>query len=173
MSDGVERIRLDDGTVIWARIGEADGPAHGGRQHAGQQHAGQQDGGQQDRGGYQDTGSGGYQDTGSGGYQDTGAGDRVLAMADGLSDVVGGVVRSLRAGLAPAGPEPDTAGRTGPVEVAVNFGIELSAQSGKIVGVLASAGGRATLSVSLTWTEHGPSAPGVTQVPPSPQGSAG
>ncbi|MFE0098742.1 CU044_2847 family protein [Streptomyces sp. NPDC059009] len=163
MSDGVERIRLDDGTVIWARIGEADGPAHREQQH----------GGGQDRGGYQDTGSGGHQDDSSGGYQDTGAGERVLAMVDGLSDVVGGVVRSLRAGLAPAGPEPDTAGRTGPVEVAVNFGIELSAQSGKIVGVLASAGGRATLSVSLTWTEHGPAAPGTTRVPPSPPGSAG
>ncbi|MEU4997127.1 CU044_2847 family protein [Streptomyces sp. NPDC021622] len=80
---------------------------------------------------------------GGSGFRDTGVGDRVIDMASGLSDVVSGVVCSLRAGLAP----------TGPVEVAVNFGIELSAQSGKVVSVLADGGGKASVSVSLTWTE--------------------
>lgn len=52
-------------------------------------------------------------------------------------------MRSLRAGL-------DT---TAPVEVSVSFGIELSVQAGRIVSAIAGAGGQASLSVSLTWTE--------------------
>ncbi|MBC9725324.1 hypothetical protein H8R17_10325 [Streptomyces sp. TRM68367] len=101
-------MRLDDGTVVWARIGGADEAALEGD-----------------------------------GYRDTGVGDRVIGMAGGLADTVGGVVRSLRAGL-------DT---TAQVEVAVSFGIELSAQAGRIVSAIAGAGGQASLSVSLTWTE--------------------
>ncbi|WP_230396356.1 CU044_2847 family protein [Streptomyces blattellae] len=108
MGGWVEQIRLDDGTVVWARIGAADEAAL------------ERDG-----------------------YQDTGIGDRITDMAHGLSGTVGGVVRSLRAGL----------DLTAPVEVAVTFGIELSAQSGKIVSAIAGAGGQAALTVSLTWTE--------------------
>ncbi|KQX14337.1 hypothetical protein ASC82_08375 [Streptomyces sp. Root431] len=81
-----------------------------------------------------------------GGFQDTGVRDRVVSMAGGLTDVVRGVVGSLRAGLEPQGP----------VEVAVSFGIELSAQSGKVIGVLADGAGKASVNVSLTWTEPGP-----------------
>ncbi|MFE5485416.1 CU044_2847 family protein [Streptomyces sp. NPDC056527] len=81
-----------------------------------------------------------------GGFQDTGIGDRVVSMAGGLTDVVRGVVGSLRAGLSPQAP----------VEVAVTFGIELSAQAGKVISVLAEGGGTASISVSLTWTEPGP-----------------
>ena len=114
MGGGIERIRLDDGTVVWARIGAADEAASDGY---------------------------GYPD--GHGYQDTGVGDRIIDMAGGLADAVGGVVRSLRAGL-------DT---PAPVEVAVTFGIELSAQAGRIVGAIAGGGGQASLSVSLTWTE--------------------
>jgi len=110
---GIERIRLDDGTVVWARISAADEAAL-------------------DEDGYDEDG-----------YQDTGVGDRIVDMAGGLADAVGGVVRSLRAGL-------DT---PAPVEVAVSFGIELSAQAGRIVGAIAGGGGQASLSVSLTWTE--------------------
>jgi hypothetical protein len=66
-----------------------------------------------------------------------------MDLAGGLAGTVGGVVRSLRAGL-------DT---TAPVEVCVSFGIELSAQAGRIVSAIAGAGGQAALSVSLTWTE--------------------
>ncbi|WP_326759477.1 CU044_2847 family protein [Streptomyces phaeochromogenes] len=108
MGGGIERIRLDDGTVVWARVSAADEAALDGD-----------------------------------GYQDTGVGDRIIDMAGGLADAVGGVVRSLRAGL-------DT---PAPVEVAVSFGIELSAQAGRIVGAIAGGGGQASLSVSLTWTE--------------------
>ncbi|MFD5103538.1 CU044_2847 family protein, partial [Streptomyces albidochromogenes] len=107
MAKGIAQVRLDDGTVVWARVSEAQ---------------------ELDRGG---------------GYRDTGIGDRVVSMAGGLTDVVQGVVRSLRAGLRPPAP----------VEVAVTFGIELSAQSGKVIGVLADGGGKASVTVSLTWTE--------------------
>ncbi|MGW4568588.1 CU044_2847 family protein [Streptomyces sp. NPDC004561] len=127
MAGGVERVRLDDGTVVWARIGAAD------------------------------------EDALDGAYWDTGLGDRVIDMAGGLAGTVGGVVRSLRAGLqTPA-----------PVEVAVSFGIELTAQSGKIVSAIAEGGGKSSLTVSLTWTEPaaqtggtGPAAPGGDAVPP-------
>ncbi|MEU6575381.1 CU044_2847 family protein [Streptomyces sp. NPDC046805] len=108
MGGGIERIRLDDGTVVWARIGAAD--------------------------------EGAADDDG---FRDTGVGDRVRDVAGGLAGTVGGVVRSLRAAL-------DT---TAPVEVAVSFGIELTAQSGKVVSAIAQGGGKSSLSVSLTWTE--------------------
>ena len=113
MTYGIARIRLDDGTPVWARVRDAEELGRGG------------------------------------GFQDTGIGDRVVSMAGGLTDVVRGVVGSLRAGLDPQAP----------VEVAVSFGIELSAQAGKVIGVLADGGGKASVSVSLTWTEPGPVAP--------------
>ncbi|MEU1459625.1 CU044_2847 family protein [Streptomyces sp. NPDC005706] len=108
MGGGVERVRLDDGTVVWARIGGRDQEA-----------------------------------LDEGGYWDTGLGDRVVDMAGGLAGTVGGVVRSLRAGL-------DTPAA---VEVSVSFGIELTAQSGRIVSAIAQGGGTSSLTVSLTWTE--------------------
>ncbi|MBP2584682.1 hypothetical protein J3A78_005160 [Streptomyces sp. PvR006] len=109
MTHGIARIRLDDGTPVWARVSDV-----------------------------QELGRGG-------GFQDTGVKDRVVSMAGGLTDVVRGVVGSLRAGLDPQGS----------VEVAVSFGIELSAQSGKVIGVLADGSGKASVNVSLTWTEPG------------------
>ncbi|MEW1694733.1 CU044_2847 family protein [Streptomyces sp. NPDC091278] len=109
MTDGIARVRLDDGTPVWARVRDV-----------------------------QELGRGG-------GFQDTGVRDRVVSMTGGLTDVVRGVVGSLRAGLEPRGP----------VEVAVSFGIELSAQSGKVIGVLADGSGTASVNVSLTWTEPG------------------
>nr|WP_223183186.1 MULTISPECIES: CU044_2847 family protein [unclassified Streptomyces] len=93
---------------------------------------------------------------GGGGFRDTGIRDRVVSMTGGLTDVVRGVVGSLRAGLEPRGP----------VEVAVSFGIELSAQSGKVIGVLADGSGTASVNVSLTWTETGRET-----VPPGPTAS--
>ncbi|MGW0468753.1 CU044_2847 family protein [Streptomyces sp. NPDC003027] len=137
MTHGIARVRLDDGTPVWARISGAE---------------------ELDRGD---------------GFQDTGIGDRVVSMAGGLTDVVRGVVGSLRAGLDPQAP----------VEVAVSFGIELSAQAGKVIGVLADGGGTASVSVSLTWTEPGPTpepgptaGPGPTAEPaptPGPASGAG
>ncbi|MFF0472769.1 CU044_2847 family protein [Streptomyces sp. NPDC004284] len=112
MAHGIARIRLDDGTPVWARVSDAEELGRGG------------------------------------GFQDTGVRDRVVSMAGGLTDVVRGVVGSLRAGLDPQGS----------VEVAVSFGIELSAQSGKVIGVLADGAGKASVNVSLTWTEQGPAA---------------
>ncbi|MCT4354470.1 hypothetical protein M5362_15160 [Streptomyces sp. Je 1-79] len=110
MTHGIARIRLDDGTPVWARISEPDELRRGS------------------------------------GFTDTGIGDRVVSMAGGLTDVVRGVVGSLRDGLDPQSP----------VEVAVSFGIELSAQAGKVISVLAEGGGTASISVTLTWTEPGP-----------------
>ncbi|MFF5536302.1 CU044_2847 family protein [Streptomyces cinerochromogenes] len=130
MAGGVERVRLDDGTVVWARISAAENEA-----------------------------------LDEGGYWDTGLGQRVVDMAGGLAGTVGGVVRSLRAGL-------DT---PAPVEVSVSFGIELTAQSGKIVSAIAEGGGTSSLTVSLTWTEPAtaaggtdPAEPGGGVVPPQP-----
>ncbi|KOV63264.1 CU044_2847 family protein [Streptomyces sp. MMG1121] len=117
MTGGIERIRLDDGSVVWARIGDGDGD----------------------------------------GYRDTGLGDRIIDMAGGLAGTVGGVVRSLRAGL-------DT---PAPVEVSVSFGIELTAQSGKIVSAIAEGGGKSSLTVSLTWTEPAAGADGADPAPPA------
>ncbi|MGR8008317.1 CU044_2847 family protein [Streptomyces hypolithicus] len=57
------------------------------------------------------------------GFRDTGIGDRVVSMAGGLTDVVRGVVRPCAPGLRPPAP----------AEVVVTFGIELSAQSGKVI----------------------------------------
>ncbi|MFE3070231.1 CU044_2847 family protein [Streptomyces sp. NPDC059247] len=121
MTDGIARVRLDDGTPVWARVRDV-----------------------------QELGRGG-------GFQDTGVRDRVVSMTGGLTDVVRGVVGSLRAGLEPRGP----------VEVAVSFGIELSAQSGKVIGVLADGSGTASVNVSLTWTE-----PGRTTDLPAPDAGA-
>lgn len=67
MAGGVARVRLDDGTVVWARIAAAD-------EEALDEEALDEDG-----------------------YRDTGLGDRVIDMAGGLAGTVGGVVRSLRA----------------------------------------------------------------------------
>ncbi|MFI0984502.1 CU044_2847 family protein [Streptomyces exfoliatus] len=97
-----------------------------------------------------------------GGFQDTGVRDRVVSMTGGLTDVVRGVVGSLRAGLDPQGP----------VEVAVSFGIELSAQSGKVIGVLADGSGKASVSVSLTWTEPGRSPAADPEPAPAPAAEA-
>ncbi|MFE9446810.1 CU044_2847 family protein [Streptomyces sp. NPDC006739] len=133
MGGGVERIRFDDGTVVWARIGAGD-----------------------------------EDEPEAGGYWDTALGDRVIDMAGGLAGTVGGVVRSLRAGLDVAAP----------VQVSVSFGIELTAQSGKIVSAIAEGGGKSSLSVSLTWTEPagaaggtGPAAAGGGDAPPGPPAS--
>ncbi|MGW2019855.1 CU044_2847 family protein [Streptomyces sp. NPDC001927] len=110
MTHGIARIRLDDGTPVWARVSEPEELRRGG------------------------------------GFTDTGIGDRVLSMTEGLTDVVRGVVGSLRGGLDPQAP----------VEVSVSFGIELTAQAGKVISVLAEGGGTASIAVSLTWTEPGP-----------------
>ncbi|WP_432081262.1 CU044_2847 family protein [Streptomyces sp. WAC 04229] len=132
MAGGIEQVRLDDGTVVWARVSAPDDATAGD------------------------------------GFEDTGVRDRVIDMAGGLADTVGGVVRSLRAGL-------DTQES---VEVSVGFGIELSAQAGSVVGAIAGGGGNASLTVSLTWTEPArrdgaqcPGPEGGASPPPGPPAS--
>lgn len=126
----VTQVRLDDGTVVWARVGEARELARGG-----------------------------------GSYQDSGVGDRVADMAGGLADAVRGVVRSLRLGLSAAVPQ----------QVTVEFGIELAAKSGQVIGLIADGGGKAAINVTLTWSERSepvgvpprPSSPPVPAAPPA------
>lgn len=111
MAQGITQVRLDDGTVVWARITDAH---------------------ELD------------EDAAEGvGYADSSAVSRVAEMTDGLSDVVRGVVGSLRMGLAAAAPQ----------EVEVEFGIELSAKAGKVISLLADGEGRASVTVRLTWNQ--------------------
>ncbi|MCA6093771.1 hypothetical protein LE181_16580 [Streptomyces sp. SCA3-4] len=112
MADGITQVRLDDGTVVWARVTQAQELAAG---------------------------------EPWGAYEDSSAARRVADLAGGLSDVVRGVAGSLRMGLAAAKPH----------EVTVQFGIELSAQAGRVVSLLADGSGKASVTVSLTWTENG------------------
>lgn len=119
MADGITQVRLDDGTVVWARVTEP----------------------QELRGGA----------SGSG-YEDSSAsspGRRVADMAGGLADVARGVVGSLRMGLAAARPH----------EVTVEFGIELSARAGQVISLIADGDGKASIKVTLTWTERGDGSP--------------
>ncbi|MBT2387128.1 CU044_2847 family protein [Streptomyces sp. ISL-11] len=134
MADGITRVRLDDGTVVWARISEAHELAR------------------------PDDGGGGYEDSSA-----AGAARRVADLASGLSDVVRGVVGSLRTGFAAAAPQ----------EVKVEFGIELSAKSGQVISLLADGSGKASITVSLTWSEAErgavpPAAPGPATTPGAP-----
>ncbi|WP_431781190.1 CU044_2847 family protein [Streptomyces chumphonensis] len=110
MGEGISQLRLDDGTVVWARISEAQELRP------------------------------------PGGYRDSALSGRVAELASGLSDTVRGVVRSVRMGMAAAAPD----------EVTVEFGLELAAQEGRLVSLLANAQGTASINVTLTWTERGP-----------------
>ncbi|CAM5236351.1 hypothetical protein SFUMM280S_00023 [Streptomyces fumanus] len=74
-------------------------------------------------------------------YSDTGFAERVEATVEGLHSLVTGVARSLA--------EPLRAVR--PDEVSVQFGIELTAKAGKVVGLLADGEAKAGLTVTLTW----------------------
>ncbi|MBO0655024.1 hypothetical protein J1792_20250 [Streptomyces triculaminicus] len=120
MADGITQVRLDDGTVVWARITEAQELA----------------------------------ESSGGAYEDSSAARRVADMAGGLADVVRGVVGSLRMGLAAARPH----------EVRVEFGIELAAQAGQVISLIADGSGKASITVALTWAERAeqgaPAAPG-------------
>ncbi|WP_181143735.1 CU044_2847 family protein [Streptomyces cinnamoneus] len=134
MAGGIAQVRLDDGTVVWARITEAQE--------------------------LQEPPGGAYGAYGApgapGAYEDSSAVRHVADAASGLADVVRGVVGSLRMGLAAARPD----------EVRVDFGIELSAQAGRVIGLLADGNGKASITVSLTWSERAAPAP----PPPAPGG---
>lgn len=100
-------------------------------------------------------------------YTDTGFADRVEAQVESLQAVVTSVARSLAAPLRAVRPD----------EVSVEFGIELTAKAGKVVGLLADGETKAGIKVTLTWNsgppapdtpapdtpDHGSSAPGTAE----------
>ncbi|MFF5250469.1 CU044_2847 family protein [Streptomyces leeuwenhoekii] len=89
-------------------------------------------------------------------YSDTGFAERVEASVESLNALVTGVARSLA--------EPLRAVR--PDEVSVQFGIELTAKAGKVVGLLADGEAKAGLTVTLTWNGGPPD-------PAAPDGGTG
>ncbi|WP_327317788.1 CU044_2847 family protein [Streptomyces sp. NBC_01235] len=91
-------------------------------------------------------------------YSDTGFAERVEASVESLHALVTGVARSLA--------EPLRAVR--PDEVSVEFGIELTAKAGKVVGLLADGEAKAGITVTLTWN----SGPPDLDAPPDPDASA-
>ena len=118
-------------------------------------------------------------------YTDTGFSDfadQVQARVESLQGVVTGVARSLA--------EPLRAVR--PDELSVEFGIELTAKAGKVVGLLADGEAKGAIKVTLTWNGGGPpvdppvtpqvpaqamppipSAPPAAQAPPAPPAHPG
>ncbi|MFD7719384.1 CU044_2847 family protein [Streptomyces sp. NPDC059814] len=91
-------------------------------------------------------------------YTDTGFGDiadQVQARVESLHGVVTSVARSLAVPLRAVRPD----------EVSVEFGIELTAKSGRIVGLLADGEAKGAIKVTLTWNGGGPP---VDPPPPAP-----
>ncbi|MFF8714122.1 CU044_2847 family protein [Streptomyces sp. NPDC015184] len=72
--------------------------------------------------------------------------DRVQARVESLHGVVTGVARSLAEPLRSVRPD----------EVSVEFGIELTAKAGKVVGLLADGEAKGSIKVTLTWNGGGP-----------------
>ncbi|MGW8883962.1 CU044_2847 family protein [Streptomyces sp. NPDC055749] len=72
--------------------------------------------------------------------------DQVQARVESLTGIVTSVARSLA--------EPLRAVR--PDEVSVEFGIELTAKAGKVVGLLADGEAKGGIKVTLTWNGGGP-----------------
>ncbi|MEV7223538.1 CU044_2847 family protein [Streptomyces sp. NPDC093681] len=82
-------------------------------------------------------------------FSDTGFTERIEASVESLNALVTGVARSLA--------EPLRAVR--PDEVSVQFGIELTAKAGKVVGLLADGEAKTGISVTLTWNGGPPDPP--------------
>ncbi|MFB7927182.1 CU044_2847 family protein, partial [Streptomyces sp. NPDC056081] len=72
--------------------------------------------------------------------------DRVQARVESLHGVVTSVARSLAEPLRSVRPD----------EVSVEFGIELTAKAGKVVGLLADGEAKGSIKVTLTWNGGGP-----------------
>lgn len=100
-------------------------------------------------------------------YTDTGFHERVEASVESLHSLITGVARSLSGPLSAVRPD----------EVSVEFGIELTAKAGKVVGLLADGEAKAALTVTLTWNggppEPGPVPGGSGPVPASGGGPEG
>lgn len=80
-------------------------------------------------------------------YSDTGAGEAIQARVESLQGVMTSVARSVRDGLRSVRPD----------QVSVEFGVELSAKSGRIVGMIADGGAKSSLKITLTWGSVGAS----------------
>jgi hypothetical protein len=81
------------------------------------------------------------------GVRDVGMADPAAVFGvEGFPETVAAVAESLRSGLRQLTPR----------EVSVEFGIELHAKAGKIISVLAEAGGSASIKVLLTWDGASP-----------------
>jgi len=94
-------------------------------------------------------------------YSDTGFTERVEAGVESLHSLVTGVARSLAQPLRAVRPD----------EVSVEFGIELTAKAGKVVGLLADGEAKAAITVTLTWSHGGP--PDLTDPGTTPDGPSG
>ncbi|WP_306323454.1 MULTISPECIES: CU044_2847 family protein [unclassified Streptomyces] len=79
-------------------------------------------------------------------YTDTAFTDRVEASVESLNALVTGVARSLARPLRAVRPD----------EVSVEFGVELTAKAGKVVGLLADGEAKAGIKVTLTWNDGPP-----------------
>ncbi|MFJ7490172.1 CU044_2847 family protein [Streptomyces sp. NPDC097727] len=96
-------------------------------------------------------------------FTDIGYGDfaeQVQARVESLQAVVTSVARSLA--------EPLRAVR--PDEVSVEFGIELTAKAGKVVGLLADGEAKGGIKVTLTWSGGGPPADPAVPAQTGPRG---
>lgn len=99
-------------------------------------------------------------------FSDVGFAERVEASVESLHSLITGVARSLA--------EPLRAVR--PDEVSVEFGIELTAKAGKVVGLLADGEAKTGITVTLTWNggppQPEPNTPPATRAngdtPPTP-----
>ncbi|MGW7257196.1 CU044_2847 family protein [Streptomyces sp. NPDC054834] len=95
-------------------------------------------------------------------YTDTGFAERVEASVESLHSLVTGVARSLAGPLRAVRPD----------EVSVEFGIELTAKAGKVVGLLADGEAKAGITVTLTWNGGGPPDPAAPGSAPEPASRA-
>jgi Trypsin-co-occurring domain 1 len=93
--------------------------------------------------------------------RDIGFGERTRAFAvHELSELAGAVVDNLRGALSQYDAD----------EVSVDFGVELSMKSGKVISALAEIGGTESIVVHLTWkAPHSPSTQGPPLESPPPE----
>jgi hypothetical protein len=86
--------------------------------------------------------------SGDDGPEDIGFGDRARALAaQNVNQLIGAVAGNLR----------DALDQYQADEVSADFGIELSLQTGRVIGVLAETGAKASITVHLTWRSPGAS----------------
>jgi hypothetical protein len=136
MSSGVALVHLPDGTPVWARISDIEQLSSAGEHLA--EHpvdAPPSRAPAQRRSSYADTG---FADTG---FADTGFADQLAARVESLKGLITGVAASVAAGARAVSPD----------EVSVSFGIELTARSGRIIGLLADGEAKGAITVTLTW----------------------